>query len=215
MLKRKHMIIGFLAFCLVATLLIGVTSSAEYDPWCDINDDGVINILDIVNLGIRFGTEGTPINKTELLLTLLDRVDRLEARISELEGKPKIITVADPVYPNETLLSTDAWVDLLSVPNVTVSQGTNVLAIASGCFYCMEVTQSPLVLRHRANDTYGEDLAQGFTLQAVHGTARETIEIHNVWTNLTAGTYSFAIQYYVYPTRQVYGYGFRFSLLVF
>jgi len=53
----------FLAFCLAATLLVGVTSSAEYDPWCDINDDGLIDIVDIVSLAIRFGEEGTPINK--------------------------------------------------------------------------------------------------------------------------------------------------------
>jgi len=70
------MILAFLAFLLTATLLVGVTSSAEYDPWMDVNDDGIIDIVDIVNLAIRFGEEGTPINKTELLLDLLERVPR-------------------------------------------------------------------------------------------------------------------------------------------
>jgi len=74
-LKRKYMIIAFLAFCLAAALFVGVTTSgttpsvtasAPYDPWCDINDDGVINIIDIVSLGIRFDTTGTPINKAAL-----------------------------------------------------------------------------------------------------------------------------------------------------
>jgi hypothetical protein len=78
MLKRKHMVLTFLVFCLTATLLVGVTSSAEYDPWVDGNDDGIIDIVDIVNLAIRFGEEGTPINKTALLLDLLDRVEVLE-----------------------------------------------------------------------------------------------------------------------------------------
>jgi len=62
---------------LVATLLVGVTSSAEYDPWFDVNDDGIINILDILALAVMFGEEGTPINKTELLLELQDRIDSL------------------------------------------------------------------------------------------------------------------------------------------
>lgn len=84
MLKRKYMIIAFLALCLTATLFIGVTSSpattstAEYDPWVDINDDGIIDIFDIVTLAVRYGATGTPINKTALLLDLLARVEALE-----------------------------------------------------------------------------------------------------------------------------------------
>jgi hypothetical protein len=60
MQKRKHAILGLLTFCLTATLLVGVTSSAGYDPWCDVNDDGIIDIVDIVSLAIRFGEEGEP-----------------------------------------------------------------------------------------------------------------------------------------------------------
>ena len=86
MLKRKHFALGFLAFCLTATLLVGVTSSAEYDPWVDGNDDGIIDIVDIVNLAIRFGEEGTPINKTALLLELQDTVATLENNIAALNG---------------------------------------------------------------------------------------------------------------------------------
>ena len=78
MQKKKLMSIACLAFCLTITLFIGVTSSATYDPWCDVNDDGIIDIVDLVNLGIRFGEEGTPINKTALLLELLERVEELE-----------------------------------------------------------------------------------------------------------------------------------------
>jgi hypothetical protein len=58
--KKKFILLSLLSFCLIATLFVSVTSSAEYDPWCDINDDGIIDIVDIVNLGIRFGEEGTP-----------------------------------------------------------------------------------------------------------------------------------------------------------
>ncbi len=57
---RKHVILGVLTFCLIAALLVGVSSSADYDPWCDVNDDGIIDIVDIVSLAIRFGEEGEP-----------------------------------------------------------------------------------------------------------------------------------------------------------
>ena len=72
MIKRKYLMLGFLAFCLTATLFIGITTSgtspsiaspAEYDPWCDVNDDGIIDIVDIVSLAIRFGEKGTPVDK--------------------------------------------------------------------------------------------------------------------------------------------------------
>jgi len=82
-MKRRHMSLCFLVLCLTATLLVGVTSSAEYDPWVDGNDDGIIDIVDIVNLAIRFGEEGTPINKTALLLELQDRVAALETRMPQ------------------------------------------------------------------------------------------------------------------------------------
>jgi len=85
------MIIGFLTLCLTVTLFISATTSPAttslpepYDPWCDINDDGVIDIEDIVNLAIRFGSKGTPINKTALLLELQSRIDSLNASLNEL-----------------------------------------------------------------------------------------------------------------------------------
>ena len=53
----------------------------EYDPWRDLNDDGIINIYDVVMVTGIYGSTGTPINKTELLLGLQSRVEALEARI--------------------------------------------------------------------------------------------------------------------------------------
>ena len=86
MLKKKHLIMCLLVFCLTATLLVGVTSSADYDPWKDIDDNGVINILDILGLAVMFGEEGTPINKTELLLDLQTRIAVAEADIADLSA---------------------------------------------------------------------------------------------------------------------------------
>lgn len=56
---------------------MGVTAS-EYDPWLDNNDDGKIDIFDVVKVAGAYGTNGTPLNKTFLLLDLLERVETLE-----------------------------------------------------------------------------------------------------------------------------------------
>ena len=73
------------------------TSTHEYDPWIDLNDDGSIDLFDAIMLLKIYGTKGTPINKTELLLdlqsaldslngTLTSRIEGLEARVEALEA---------------------------------------------------------------------------------------------------------------------------------
>jgi len=65
MVKKKYIAIGFLVFCLNATLLVSVTSSAEYDPWVDISgpngeSDGLVNVWDLGALSDAWLTEGNP-----------------------------------------------------------------------------------------------------------------------------------------------------------
>lgn len=94
MVTKKDMAVAILAtFCLTSTLFmvipiksqVGTTSANEYDPWTDTNDDGIIDIFDIAALALAFGAEGTPINKTALLLELKSRVAELEERVAYLE----------------------------------------------------------------------------------------------------------------------------------
>lgn len=94
MANRKDLIIAILAtFCLTTTIFMilptrsqSSTEEPEYDHWYDVNDDGKIDILDIVQLTIRYGATGTPINKTALLLELLDRVEILETQVEALRN---------------------------------------------------------------------------------------------------------------------------------
>ena len=73
---------------LALSALVGLTSSQPvYDPWVDTDDDGDIDIFDIVYLAGLYGTTGTPINKTALLLSLQTRVDNLNASLLSLESK--------------------------------------------------------------------------------------------------------------------------------
>ena len=82
-------------------LLVGVTAS-EYDPWLDSNYDGNIDIFDIVRLATIYGSMGTPINTTQLLLDLNASIQDLQNQInamlddvSDLESRCRIIPNGD------------------------------------------------------------------------------------------------------------------------
>ena len=50
-----------MASLLMSVLLVGVTSSVGvYDPWCDLDDDGDIDIFDVVRLAGAYNTAGEP-----------------------------------------------------------------------------------------------------------------------------------------------------------
>ncbi len=74
MITKKHFIVSVLIIlCIVIAVYPYITSSQtqtgdepEYDPWCDINDDGKINIYDVVKVCARYGAKGTPIIKASI-----------------------------------------------------------------------------------------------------------------------------------------------------
>jgi len=46
-----------------------------YDPWVDINDDGIIDVVDATQIGLRWqAVKTTQINKTEVLLEILSLI---------------------------------------------------------------------------------------------------------------------------------------------
>jgi len=58
---RKDLVIAvLLGFFLAVTLYPKVTSVGEYDPWSDITDDGKIRVDDILDVALRFGSDGDP-----------------------------------------------------------------------------------------------------------------------------------------------------------
>jgi hypothetical protein len=58
-MKRDLIVAILLTFCLTASIFMVTTSnSAEYDPWVDLNDDGKINIFDVVGMTSRYGATG-------------------------------------------------------------------------------------------------------------------------------------------------------------
>lgn len=90
MVTRKDLVIAVLStFCLVSTLFMIVPTRSQtthpYDPWIDTDDDGDIDLYDAVELLTMYGSKGTPINKTQLLLELQARLDALNATVLTLE----------------------------------------------------------------------------------------------------------------------------------
>ena len=86
MTNKKDLIIMVLAaFCLTAVLFTILPVSSQgihpYDPWWDLDDDGRIDISDLARVSGAFGTYGTPINKTELLLELQSEIDSLNSSL--------------------------------------------------------------------------------------------------------------------------------------
>jgi hypothetical protein len=90
---KKDLIIAILGtFCLTSALFMvlptrsSTTNGPKYDPWLDFDDDGYIGLSDLVSLAKVYGTTGTPINKTALLLELQLRIDSLNSSLLDLEA---------------------------------------------------------------------------------------------------------------------------------
>lgn len=72
MTKRKDLIVVALAtFCLTASLfMIGSIRSAgigEYNPWADINNDGIVDIYDAILLSNAFNKNGQNLTKASVM----------------------------------------------------------------------------------------------------------------------------------------------------
>jgi hypothetical protein len=132
--------------------------------------------------------------------------------LAKKEPKPgsQIITITG--YSDWTQLDDDVWLDLAVISDVEIPKGANVVAMGVANFYCPNGDlAAPLALRFRADNMYGEARHQGWGWFNV----RETIEIHHTWTNLDAGTRTFALQYHVVQSRTMYVKLVRLTLMIF
>ena len=112
-MKKDLFVAVLLTFCLSFTLFqvlpIGSQSAGDYDPWLDYNDDGEIDMRDVGPIARAYGSEGTPINKTELLLDLQVRVDVLNATVISFE-ECIVITGSKPYNASITYTSGTGFV---------------------------------------------------------------------------------------------------------
>jgi len=69
MIKRDVTIAIIGTFCLTATLFMMISTRSnpeigKYDPWSDINCDGIVDIYDAILLANAYNARGTPIDKS-------------------------------------------------------------------------------------------------------------------------------------------------------
>ena len=61
MVDRKDCAIVVLVMLILAAVLVPtLTVGQDYDPWSDITDDGKIRVDDILDVALRFGSDGDP-----------------------------------------------------------------------------------------------------------------------------------------------------------
>ena len=100
-MKKTQLVMGILSIAILSSIwLVGVTSSVGvYDPWCDLDDNGVINIFDVVRLAGSYQTSGEPYAAKAAIAYDTDWID-----ITDLAGQTFVIT-----HP---LTSLDVMVDI-------------------------------------------------------------------------------------------------------
>jgi hypothetical protein len=106
--KKTHFVgIVLAAALLAAPWLVGSTSSAGvYDPWCDLDDDGDIDIFDIVRAAGAYGTSGEPYSAKAALaydsgwLDISDKAGQYFNITHNLHSTALVIDVAGKIVPN-------------------------------------------------------------------------------------------------------------------
>jgi hypothetical protein len=87
--EKKYLVALMLSAIILTLILIPISGSQttpQYDPWYDLNDDGIIDIYDVVSVCAIYDSKGTPINKTALLLELQAKIDSLNASLLDLKA---------------------------------------------------------------------------------------------------------------------------------
>ena len=90
-IKKDLVIVALITFFLTTTLfMIRPTKSdfepGEYNPWADIDDNGIVDIYDAIRLANAFNFAGDPGNKTELLYNASKTLNDLQSKIDALNS---------------------------------------------------------------------------------------------------------------------------------
>jgi len=137
---------------LASMFLIRVTASldsppGQYSPWCDFDDDGDIDIYDIVEIAGRYEASGTPVNKTAFLYNLsetfnmlLSQLDSLNATVALHQEKIALLE-AQIDEMNSTIAELEVRLEVLNATKLGVplwDSGWMNLAVGPNSFYFSE-----------------------------------------------------------------------------
>ena len=201
MLLKKHLIVIVLAvFCLAAALFavmpINSQGAGEYDPWLDVNDDGSIEMRDISSVARAYGTMGTAINKTELLLQLQTRISSLEARVDLVEALLASAHVYNVTHDTGVVTTTSTdFVDVQGMSvEISVTQPSLLLIIFS-TQATVTVDDSPVYMRAMVGRIQAHpDSDYIFITESTYWSAHSCTFYRSVFT----GTHTVEIQWRVF-----------------
>ncbi len=184
LLKRKGLsVAALLVFCLTASffgiLPISGESARDYDPWFDVNDDGKIDMRDIAEVARRFGSEGDPINKTEVFIQIQEELDSLNESVSAVNNSVVMVNetmnARMPIHgcisvPASAFVSCENWqpvmtyeelwsIDVQSyfVGSVQLPDGVTVKSVTIYWYDIMKFEVLCRLLRY--NQTHKEEMA--------------------------------------------------------
>ena len=120
MIKKRSIFTFGLCFVLFTSLFLSniilAQDGGSYDPWMDLNDDGIVNAQDLQLLASIYSSSGTPINKTEKLLELEARLDSLNVT---LHTEYYDMTVCDVTFVDASGDTVTGYLYVLGEMNVT------------------------------------------------------------------------------------------------
>ncbi len=68
MIRKDIVIAVLLTFCLTSVLFLAIPSRSNpddnYNPWADVNCDGIVDLYDAILLANAWNTHGTPLDKS-------------------------------------------------------------------------------------------------------------------------------------------------------
>jgi hypothetical protein len=100
----KIAVLAISAVLLISLFFVGITASTsytseEYDPQYDFDNDGDIDIVDVVKVAIRYGSTGIPTNDSDIS-ELLSKIDSLNTSL--LETQERLVELEEIVYREPT-----------------------------------------------------------------------------------------------------------------
>ena len=109
----RKLSVCILSIILSSLFLVSVTAqTSPYDPWADLDDDGDIDIFDIVDIAGRYGTTGKPFNKTTALLEIQANIAIINAIIVARIPQSEIISIPAAAFvPAGPSVSVDEWLN--------------------------------------------------------------------------------------------------------
>jgi hypothetical protein len=202
--KNKVIVVVLAVLCVTSALLLtmpigSLPINGGYDPWIDTNDDGKINYQDLGNMASKFGTLGTPINKTDLLLELQDSVQNLNDTLVELQSMMGTFLANNETYSatleSITTVSALFWQNMSDMSvEITLAEDSTLLILFSAQARISGTWRS-MYVRAMVDDTSANP-PNGVTLTESDEWASHSYTFYS--SNVAAGTHTINMQWKLY-----------------